>query len=201
MPTIAGPARPVTGGAGTHAGVPVAAADQGGRVPGTGALPAEAARYQAALAWMRAHGELAEAGGEGTGSHGAGLARSLAACGAGVAGVIRPDRQARRQRGKSDTADAVAAALAALAGEAAGAPKSRDGAAGSIRALRVARAGAIQARTQAGNQPRDLIGTAPGQVGHQLAGPHVTGRRARRPGSGRGTWPAQPRASGRRWRR
>jgi len=78
---------------------------------------------------MRAHGELAKVGVEGTGSYGAGLARYLATCGVEVAGVIRPDRQARRQRGKSDTADAVAAALAALNGEAPGVPKSRNGAA------------------------------------------------------------------------
>jgi transposase len=48
----------------------------------------------------------------------------------------------------------VAAALAALNGEASGMPKSRDGAVESIRALRVARAGAVKARTQAGNQLR-----------------------------------------------
>jgi transposase len=119
---------------------------------------------------MRAHGELAKIGVEGTGSYGAGLARYLRACGVEVAEVIRPNRQARRQRGKSDTADAVAAALAALNGEAAGVPKSRDGAAESIRALRAARAGAVKARTQAGNQLRDLIVTAPEQVRQQLAG-------------------------------
>jgi transposase len=78
---------------------------------------------------MSAHGELAGVGVEGTGSYGAGLARYLAACSIEVAEVIRPNRQARRQRGKSGTADAVAAALAALNGEAAGVPKSRDGAA------------------------------------------------------------------------
>ena len=54
-------------------------------------------------------------------------------------------------------------------------PKSRDGAAESIRALRVARAGAVKARTQAGNQLRDLILTAPEQVRQQLAG--LTGAR------------------------
>jgi transposase len=155
----------------THADVHVAAAvDQVGRVLGTEAFPATAAGYQAALAWMRAHGELAKVGVEGTGSYGAGLARYLAACGVEVVEVIRPNRQARRQRGKSDTADAVAAALAALNGEAAGVPKSRDGAAESIRALRAARAGAVKARTQAGNQLRDLIVTAPEQVRQQLAG-------------------------------
>jgi transposase len=56
-------------------------------------------------------------------------------------------------------------------------PKSRDGAAESIRALRVARAGAVKARTQAGNQLRDLILTAPEQVRQQLAG-QPSGRQA-----------------------
>jgi len=110
MPRMAEQALPVTGGVDTHADVHVAAVvDQVGRVLGTGAFPATAAGYQAALAWMSAHGELAKAGVEGTGSYGAGLARYLAACGVEMAGVIRPNRQARRQRGKSDTADAVAA--------------------------------------------------------------------------------------------
>jgi transposase len=130
MPRIAEQAGPVTGGVDTHADVHVAAVvDQVGRVLGTQAFPATTAGYRAALAWMSAHGELAGVGVEGTGSYGAGLARYLAACSIEVAEVIRPNRQARRQRGKSDTADAVAAALAALSGEAAGVPKSRDGAA------------------------------------------------------------------------
>jgi transposase len=149
MPRIAEQALPVTGGVDTHADVHVAAAvDQVGRVLGTQAFPADAAGYQAALAWMSAHGELAKVGVEGTGSYGAGLARYLAACGVEVAEVMRPNRQARRQRGKSDAADAVAAALAALSGEASGVPKSRDGAVEPIRALRVAQAGAVKARTR-----------------------------------------------------
>ena len=130
MPRIAEQAGPVTGGVDTHADVHVAAVvDQVGRVLGTQAFPATTAGYRAALAWMRAHGELMKVGVEGTGSYGAGLARYLAACGIEVAEVIRPNRQARRQRGKSDAADAVAAAVAALSGEASAMPKSRDGAA------------------------------------------------------------------------
>ena len=46
----------------------------------------------------------------------------------------------------------MAAALAALNGEAAGVPKSRDGAVESIRMLRVARCDAVKARTP-GGQP------------------------------------------------
>jgi len=177
MSRMAEQSGPITGGVDTHADVHVAAVvDQVGRVLGTHAFPVTAAGYQAALAWMSSHGELAMVGVEGTGSYGAGLARYLAGRGVEVAEVIRPNRQARRQRGKSDAADAVAAALAALSGEAAGIPKSRDGAAESIRALKVARAGAVKARTQAGNQLRDLILTAPEPLRQQLAG-RPSGRR------------------------
>ena len=136
---------------------------------GTREFAATAKGYAAALAWMRGHGELARVGVEGTGSYGAGLARYLAARGIEVAEVIRPNRQARRRRGKSDPADAVAAALAALNGEASGQPKSGDGAVESIRALHVARRGAVKARTQAGNQLRDLIITAPQVLREKLA--------------------------------
>ena len=56
----------------THADVHVAAVV--GRVLGTRAFPADASGYAGALVWMRAHGELAKVGVEGTGSYGAGLA-------------------------------------------------------------------------------------------------------------------------------
>jgi len=170
MPTIADTGWLVTGGVDTHAEVHVAGmVDQAGRVLGTREFAATAKGYAAALAWMRGHGELARVGVEGTGSYGAGLARYLAARGIEVAEVIRPNRQARRRRGKSDPADAVAAALAALNGEASGQPKSGDGAVESIRALHVARRGAVKARTQAGNQLRDLIITAPQVLREKLA--------------------------------
>jgi transposase len=164
-------AGPVTGGVDTHAGTHVAAViDQVGRVLGTEPFPADEQGYAGLLAWLRGHGELARVGVEGTGSYGAGLARYLAAAGVPVLEVPRPDRQRRRRRGKSDAVDAVSAAAAALSGEDCGTPKSGDGAAESIRALRVARAGAIKARTQAANQLRDLVTTAPGQLRAQLAG-------------------------------
>ena len=123
------------------------------------------------MAWMRSRGELAKVGVEGTGSYGAGLARYLAARGVEVVEVIRPNRQARRQRGKSDAADAVAAALAALNGEAAGVPKSRNGAGG----IDPDAAGGPLRRGEGPhpgrrNQLRDLIVTAPEQVRQQLAG-------------------------------
>ena len=170
MPGIADAQPPVIGGVDTHAARHVAAVvDQVGRVLGTEQFPAAAPGYAAALGWMRSHGELVKVGVEGTGSYGAGLAGYLTGEGVEVVEVIRPNRQARRRRGKSDAADAVAAALATLNGEASGRPKSRDGAVESIRALRVARRGAIKARTQAASQLRDLIVTAPRQIREQLA--------------------------------
>jgi transposase len=170
---------PVTGGVDTHAEVHVAAAvDQVGRVLGTGSFPADPAGYAALLGWLAGHGQLARVGVEGTGSYGAGLARHLAAAGVTVLEVPRPDRARRRRHGKSDPVDAVSAALAALAGRDCGLPKSGDGPAESIRALRVARAGALKARVQAGNQLRDLVTTAPAPLRAQLAG-LATPRRVR----------------------
>jgi transposase len=78
-----------------------------------------------------------------------------------VVEVIRPNRQTRRRHGKSDPADAVAAARAVLSGEADAIPKSADGPVEAIRVLQMARSSGIKARTQAANQLRDLIITAP----------------------------------------
>lgn len=170
MSRITDIAAPVTGGVDTHADVNVAAVvDQVGRVLGTEQFPTTTAGHRAAVVWMRGHGRLVKVGVEGTGSYGAGLARHLTGEGVEVVEVIRPNRQARRRRGKSDAADAVAAAVAALNGEAAGRPKTHDGAVESIRMLQVARRGAVKARTQAANQLRDLIVTAPAPLREQLA--------------------------------
>ena len=73
----------------------------------------------------------------------------------------RPDRKTRRLRGKSDPIDAYAAASAVASGRATGTPKTRDGIAEAIRVLRVPRRSAIKARTQAINQARQLLVTAP----------------------------------------
>jgi transposase len=163
----------VYGGVDTHADVHVAAAaDQAGRVLGTASFPATADGYAGLLGWLRGHGVLARAGVEGTGSYGAGLARYLAGQGVPVLEVTRPDRQRRRRHGKSDPVDAVAAAMTALRndGDGCAVPKTQDGPAEDLRALRVARRGALKARTQAGNQLRDLVLTAPAVLRDQLAG-------------------------------
>ncbi len=159
----------VTGGVDTHGEQHVAAVvDAVGRVLGVATFAACGTGYCRLLVWMRSFGRVARVGVEGTGSYGAGLARHLATEGVAVVEVDRPNRQRRRRRGKSDTTDAEAAARAALNGEAAGAPKAGNGPIEAIRALRVARRSAIKARTQAANQIRDLIVTAPEELRARL---------------------------------
>ena len=79
-----------------------------------------------------------------------------------VVEIDRPNRQRRRRRGKSDPQDAITAARAAQSGDACGEAKTRDGNVEAMRVLRVARFSARKARTQALNQMRSLISTAPG---------------------------------------
>ena len=110
---------------------------------------------------------MAAFGVEGTGCHGAGLARFLGAQGQVVVEVNRPDRQARRRRGKSDPVDAEAAARAVLAGQATAIPNTGDSMVEMVRCLRVPRATAMKARTQAANALGALLVTAPVELREQ----------------------------------
>ena len=159
----------VIGGVDTHADVHVAAAiDQVGREFGHAEFPTTSDGYAALLGWLDGFGELARVGVEGTGMYGAGLTRVLQAAGVEVVEVDRPDRKTRRFQGKSDPIDAYAAARAALSGRAAGIPKTRTGTVEMIRSLRVARGGAVKAKTIAWNELKALIKTAPEGLREQL---------------------------------
>ncbi len=161
---------PITGGVDTHGQTHHAAAvdNQTGRVLGDKEFPATAAGYRALLAWLRLHGAVVKVGVEGTGTYGAGLARYLVAEDITLVEVDRPDRKTRRAKGTSDPIDAIAAARAALSGQADGAPKTRTGPVEAIRALRVARRGAVKARTAALNQLHGLIVAAPQELRDEL---------------------------------
>lgn len=167
----------VTGGVDTHSRIHVAAiVNMVGAILGTASFPATTAGYVELLAWMVTFGTVVGVGVEGTGSYGAGLARYLAANHVNVVEVNRPNRQLRRRRGKSDTTDAESAARAALNGEATALPKTGDGNVEAIRVLRVARRSAVKASTQAANQIRDLIITAPNELREQLINLNTTAR-------------------------
>ena len=87
-----------------------------------------------------------------------------------VTEVERPKRRHLHRNSKSDSRDAESAARAVLAGETAGEPKSADGRVEMIRVLRTARRSAVKSRTQAANQLRNLVVTAPEELRHRLRG-------------------------------
>jgi transposase len=169
MTTMPSTARTVIGGVDTHADTHVAAAcDQLGAVLATKSFPTTTTGYQQLARWLRSFGEVVTIGVEGTGSYGSGLARYLAVCGVEVIEVNRPNRQVRRRHGKTDVVDAIAAARAVINGDAAGRPKSHDGGVEALRALKVVHRSANKSRTQALNQIRDLVTTAPDELRSEL---------------------------------
>ena len=120
--------------------------------------------------WAIGMGDVVAFGVEGTGSFGAGLTRFLSSRGHTVIEVSRPDRSTRRRLGKSDPVDAEAAARAVLAGVAQGLPKSGTHNVEMIRMVKVAKDSALKARTQAMNQMKALVVTAPADLRQALDG-------------------------------
>ena len=100
----------------------------------------------------------------------AGLARFLTRRGYAVVEVNRPDRSVRRRKGKSDPTDAESAARAVLAGVANATPKSGEGEVEMIRMLKSTKDSAVKARTQAINQVRAIVVTAPAELRETLGG-------------------------------
>jgi transposase len=172
--TVAPIDRSVTVGVDTHSNIYVAVAlDQLGRRLGTTTIPTTPEGYQQLESWARQLGEvdafgIEGAGSWGAGSWGAGLVRLLRGRGYRLIEVNRPDRGARDRQGKNDPLDAEAAARAVLAGTATARPKAGQGAVEMIRSLQVAHRSARKARSQAANQIRALLVTAPTELREQL---------------------------------
>lgn len=161
----------VVGGVDTHGAIHHAAVlDMIGRRLGDREFPASESGYASMLGWMKTFGTLETVGIEGTGSYGAGLARHLHRADVAIVEVPRPDRRTRRQVGKSDPIDAEVAARAVLAGTKTTSPKLATGAVESIRMLRVARTGAVKAKTAAINTLRAIVITSPEPLRSQLRG-------------------------------
>lgn len=169
MTTMTPPPGTVTGGVDTHSDMHVAAAvDHLGGVLGTAQFRTTPAGYRRLLSWLSSFGPLHRVGVEGTGSYGAALARYLTENDIVVIEVSRPNRQVRRQHGKTDVVDAIAAARAVLSGQATGTPKTHDGPVEALRTLKVVQRSANKARTQALNQLKALIATAPAELRERL---------------------------------
>lgn len=156
-------------GVDTHLDVHVGAViNEAGKWLGTLSVPADSAGYLKLLIWANSLGRVLRAGVEGTGTYGAGLARALRDHEIEVLEVNRPDRAARRLRGKSDPTDAESAARSVLSGSARAIPKTQSGAAEAMRAVSVARRSAVKAKTQAINQLRALLISAPQDIRERL---------------------------------
>ena len=149
----------------THVGAVIS---EKGQLLGTLSVSANAAGYGQLLRWANSFGQLRRAGVEGTGTYGAGLVRVLREQGIEVLEVNRPDRTARRFRGKSDPTDAENAARSVMSGAATAVPKTQAGAAEAMRTVSVARRSAVKAKTQAINQLRALLVSAPQNIRERL---------------------------------
>jgi transposase len=156
-------------GVDTHLDVHVGAViSETGKLIATLSVSANTTGYLDLLTWASSFGRLCRAGVEGTGTYGAGLARVLRDHQIEVLEVNRPDRATRRSRAKSDPTDAENAARAVLAGKATAIPKEQSGAAEAMRAVSVARRSAVKAKTQAINQLRALLASAPQEIRERL---------------------------------
>ena len=142
-----------------------------GQALGNRSIPTTPEGYRDLLYWARDLGQIEKVGIEGTGSYGADLTRVLVEEGLTVIEVNRPDRSRRRRLGKNDATDAENAARAVLSGEARAIPKAQNGPVEALRMLSVARRSAIKARTQASNQLKSLLVSAPEAVRSTVAQP------------------------------
>ena len=169
MPAITPTVSTITIGVDTHKDLHVAVAvDALGRRLAESSTPATAAGYQELYRWAKTLGDIEAFGIEGTGSYGAGLARHLRRRGSSVIEVNRPDRSTRHRKGKSDPIDAEAAARSVLAGTATATPKDGDGQVEIIRMIKLTRDSAVKAQTQAVNQLKAVLVTAPEELRESL---------------------------------
>lgn len=136
------------------------------------AFPTTLAGYQNLQDVLAAHPGLAGIGIEGTSSYGAAITHLLHAAGHRIVEVNRPDRRQRRQHGKSDPADAVNAAQAVRTRRATTPPKLSTGNIEALRLTMLTRRSAVKAKTQAINEIRAIIATAPAPLADQLR--HLT---------------------------
>src|SRR3954454_11256628 len=146
----------------------VAVLDDCGRLLARQTFAADAAGYHALRAWIERFAPVAAIGVESTGSYAAGLVRHLRAEGLKVLEVNQPHPHTRRRRGKSDPIDAELPPRHALATSRPVVAKDTSGIVEAIRQLRVARDGAVKARSAALNALGGLIITAPEDLRRQL---------------------------------
>jgi len=161
----------VIAGVDTHADTHVVAVlSLAGQLLDSARFPADRAGYHALTAFVASFGVIDRIGVETTGAYGAGLTRHLREVGIEVREVDIPHPHRRARSGKNDFIDAEEAARKVLAGIATTIPKDTTGPIEAIRVLKVARDGAVKARTAALQQGRDLLVTAPAEIRESITG-------------------------------
>jgi transposase len=125
--------------------------------------------YEALVQFADEHSGLRAWAIEGTGGHGAGLARHLARGGELVVELDRPERAKRRNGAKSDPLDAIRAAREALARTKLGTPRT-TGERQALSVLLAARRSAVEASKIAQQQVFSLVIAAPEQLRSKLRG-------------------------------
>jgi transposase len=147
----------------------VVVCDQAGRLVAELVVAADRAGYAEALRFVEAHAWMQRWWAvEGTGSYGAGLTRYLIGRGERVVEVERPHRRGRDGRIKDDWVDARRAALHVLAGR--GSTPRHGTQTEVLRLLVRTRQSAVSARTDAVNELRAAILTAPDPLRERLSG-------------------------------
>ncbi|GAB3076844.1 IS110 family transposase [Intrasporangium mesophilum] len=144
-----------------------------GGVLGEVTVEADTDGYAELVAFAEEHAALRAWAIEGTGGHGAGLARHLARLQELVLELDRPVRARRRNGVKSDPLDAVRAAREALSREKLGTPRGGGATTGDRQALSVllaARRSAVEAAGDAQRQLFSLVIAAPEPVRARFRG-------------------------------
>jgi len=139
-----------------------------GRVRAEFVVSASRAGYAEALRFADRHAPVRLWAVEGSGSYGAGLVRYLIDRGERVREVERPTRRGREARLKSDLLDARRAAQHVVSGGGSTPRQSAEGEA--LRLLVRTRESAVTQRTEATNQLRAAIVTAPDPLRERLQG-------------------------------
>ena len=132
-------------------------------------VPTTSQGYQDLVDLADAHSALRVWAVEGTGGHGAGLARHLARGEEFVVELDRPERAKRRHGAKSDPLDAVRAAREAMARPNLGTPRA-GGDRQALSVLLAARRSAVDASTVAQRQLFSLVIAAPEHLRYKLRG-------------------------------
>jgi transposase len=169
--TIAGDARAVTSGAGTHADTHVAAAlDPVGGLLGAGSSPRPGPATPACSAGWAGSGPSPWSASRGPAATVRAWPATSLRPASGSSKWTAVTGRTAAGRASPGPLDAVSAARAAQSGRARGAPKGRNGAVEAIRALTGDGRSARSERTQTSGQARSLIVTGPGDLRARFTG-------------------------------